>query len=61
MKAYPECAYGMKYYIVSQLNGNINVIHDDNLESIEFMGQFCQFDLEELELKVSKITDCHEG
>ena len=59
--AYLEHAYGMKYYIVDQLNGNINVIHDDNLESTEFVGCFCPFDLEDLELKVCKITAHHEG
>ena len=52
--AYLEHAYGTKYYVVDQVNGNINVIHDDNLEFIEFMGCFCPFDLEDLELKVCK-------
>ena len=30
----------MKYYIMDQVNGNINVIHDDSLESTEFVGHF---------------------
>ena len=51
----------MKYYIVDQVNGNINAVHDDSLESIEFMGCFCQFNLEELELKLCKIMDYHEN
>ena len=59
--AYLECAHGMKYYVMDQVNGNINAIHDDSLESTEFVGNFCPFDLEELELKVCKITDCCEG
>ena len=59
---YLEHTYGTKYYFVDQVNGNINVIHDDNLkESTEFVGCFCPFDLEDLELKVCKITDYREG
>ena len=59
--SYLEHAYGMKYYVMDQVNGNINAIHDDSLESTESVGHFCPFDLEELELKVCKITDHHEG
>ena len=40
---------------MDQVNGNINVIHDNSLESTVII------DLEELELKVCKITDHHEG
>ena len=47
--------------VMDQVNGNINAIHDNSLESTEFVGHFCPFDLEELELKVCKITDHHEG
>ena len=43
-----------------QVNGNINAIHDDHLESTEFVGHFCPFNLEELELKLCKIIDYHE-
>ena len=49
--AYVEHAYGKKYYVVNQVNGNINAIHDDTIESIGFEGYFCPFDLDELELK----------
>ena len=59
--SYLECTYGMKYYVMDQVNGNINVIHDDSLESTEFVGHFCPFNLEELELKLCKIMDYHEN
>ena len=59
--SYLESVYGMKYYVVDQVNGNINAIHDDSLESTEFMGHFCPFNLEELELKLCKIMDHHEN
>ena len=55
--SYLQHAYGMKYYVVDQVNGNINAIHNDSLESTEFVGHFCPFDLEELELQVCKIMD----
>ena len=58
---YLEHAYGMKYYVMDQVNGNINVIHDDSLESTEFMSHFCPFNLEELELKLCKIMDYCEN
>ena len=50
----------MKYYVVDQVNGNINSIHSDSLESTKFGGRFCPFDFEELQLQVSKIMDHHE-
>ena len=37
---YLKHAYGMKYYIVHQVNGNINVIHDDNLRVHRICGLF---------------------
>ena len=42
---------------MDQVNGHINAIHNDSLESTEFVGCFCPFDLEELELQVCKIMD----
>ena len=47
----------MKYYIVDQVNGCINAIQNNTLESTEFVGHFCPFELEELELQVCKIMD----
>ena len=61
--SYLEHAYGMKYYVMNLVSGNINAIHDDSLEFAEFMGHFCPFNLEELELKMKmcKIMDYHEN
>ena len=56
--AYLECAYGTKYYLVDQINGHINAIHDDTIEPTNFKGCFSPFDLDELELKVCRIADC---
>ena len=42
---------------MDEVNGNINAIHNDSLESTEFEGWFCPFDLEELELQVCTIMD----
>ena len=55
--SYLQHAYGMKYYVVDQVNSHINAIHNDSLESTEFVDHFCPFDLEELELEVCKIMD----
>ena len=38
--AYLECAYGMKYYVMDQINGNINAIHNYSLESTELWAIF---------------------
>ena len=51
----------MKYYVVNQVNGHINVIHDDSKESTEFTSCFSPFDLNELELKVCKLEDHQNG
>ena len=59
--SYLEHAYGMKYYIVDQVNGHINVIHNDSIELTEFTGHFSPFNLDELELKVCKLADHYEG
>ena len=53
---YLECAYGMKYYVIDQVNGNINAIHDDSIELTEFTGHFSLFNLDELEMKVCRLT-----
>ena len=54
---YLECAYETKYYMVDKVNGQINAIHDNSLELTEFKGCFSPFDLDELEMKVCRITD----
>ena len=58
---YLECAYGMKYYIVDQINGNICAIHDNSIEPTDFFGYFSPFDLKELEFNVCRIADCHNN
>ena len=59
--AYLECAYSTKYYLVDQINGQINAIHDDSIELTDFVGCFSPFNLDELESKVCKIADQHDG
>ena len=58
---YLEHAYGTKYFVVDQVNGHINAIHDDSIELTEFTGHFSPFNLEEMELKVCKLADHHKG
>ena len=58
---YLECTYGLKNYVVDQVNGHINAIHDDSIESTEVAGHFSLFNLNELELKVCKLADHHDG
>ena len=53
---YLECAYGTRYYIVDKVNGQINAIHDDTLDPMEFKGHFSPFDLHNLELKVCRLA-----
>ena len=51
--SYLEHAYGTKYYIIDQVNGQINVtIHDKSLELTEFTGCFGPFNLDKLEQKI---------
>ena len=45
--AYLEHAYGTRYYVIDQANGNINAFHDNNIE-----GHFSPFNMNELECKV---------
>ena len=54
---YLECTYETKYYVVDKVNSQINAIHDDSLELIEFKGCFSPFDLDELEMKVCRLAD----
>ena len=54
---YLECAYKTRYYIINKVNGQINAIHDDSLEPMEFKGHFSPFDLDELERKMSRLAD----
>ena len=53
---YLECAYGTRYYVIDKVNGDINAIHDDSLESTEFKGRFSPFDLENLEAKICRLA-----
>ena len=55
--AYLESTYRTKYYLVDQINGQINVIHDDSIELTDFIGRFSPFNLDELELKICKTTE----
>ena len=55
-----EHAYGTKYYVIDQVNGQINANHDDNIELTEFTGHFSPFNLDELELKVCRLADHQE-
>ena len=56
---YLEHAYGTKYYVIDQINGHINAIHDDNIELTELTGCFSPFNLDELERKVCRLADPH--
>ena len=47
-----ECTYSTKYYVIDQVNGHINAIHDNRIELTEFTGCFSPFNLDELEIKV---------
>ena len=58
--SYLEHAYGTKYYVIDQVEGQINAIHDDNIELPEFTGHFSPFNLDELEMKVCRLTDHQE-
>ena len=59
--SYLECAYSTKYFIMDQVNGHINAIHNDSIELTEFIGHFNPFNLDELELKVCKLAGHYEG
>ena len=36
--SYLEHTYSIKYYVIDQVNGKINAIHDNSLELTEFTG-----------------------
>ena len=55
--SYLECGYGTKCYIIDQVNGQINAIHDDSLELTEFTGHFSPFNLDKLEQEVCRLAD----
>ena len=58
--SYLECAYSTKYYMIDQVNGQINTIHDDSIELPDFTGCFSPFNLDKLEIKVCRLADHQE-
>ena len=58
---YLECAYSTKYYVIVQINGNINAIQDNTIKPTDFFGHFSPFNLKELEFNVCRITDHHNN
>ena len=53
---YLEHTYGTRYYVIDKVNGDINAIHDESLELMEFKGHFSPFDLDNLEAKVCRLA-----
>ena len=49
-------AYGTKYFVIDKVNGDINAIHDESLELTEFKGRFRPFDLDDLEIKINRLS-----
>ena len=49
-------AYGTKYFVIDKVNGDINAIHDESLELTEFKGRFRPFDLDDLEIKIDRLS-----
>ena len=58
---YVEHAFSTKFYLVNQVNGNINAIHDNSIEPTDFFGCFSPFNLKELEFDVWRVADCHNN
>ena len=58
---YFDCAYGTRYYVIDEINGNISAIYNNSIKSIDFLGSFSPFNLKELEFDVCRIPDCHTG
>ena len=58
--SYLECAYGTKYYVIDQVNGQINAIHDDSIELTDFTGVLVHSTWMNLEIKVCRLEDCQE-
>ena len=53
---YLQRAYGTKYFVIDKVNGDINAIHDESIELTEFKGRFRPFDLDELEIKIDRLS-----
>ena len=51
-----ECAYRTRYYVINEVNSQINAIHGDSLELTQFKGRISPFDLDNLELKVCRLA-----
>ena len=49
-------AYGTKYFVIDKVNGDINAIHDESIELTEFKGRFRPFNLDELEIKIDRLS-----
>ena len=58
--SYLEHAYSTKHYVINQVNGQINAIHDSSLELTEFTGRFSPFNLDKLEQKLHQFVDQQE-
>ena len=58
---YLEHAYDTKYYMVDQVNDNINAIHNNSIEPTDFLGCFSPFNLKELEFDVCRVADHHNN
>ena len=56
MLDYLECAYGTRYYVIDKVNSDINAIHDESLELMEFKGRFRPFDLDDLEARICRLS-----
>ena len=52
---YLECAYGTRYYVINKVNGDINAIHNESLELMDFKGHFSPFDLDNFEAKICRL------
>ena len=59
--SYLEHTYGTRHYVVDKITGNISAIYQDNVKPTDFFGNFGPFDLKELEFKVCRMADCHNG
>ena len=46
--------------MIDQVNGQINVIHDDSIELTDFTGHFIPFNLDKLEIKLCRLADYQE-
>ena len=53
---YLERAYGTRYFVIDKVSGDINAIHDESLELTEFKGHFRPFDLDDLEVRICRLS-----